>query len=190
MPLGEGRGQNVGLGDFCHILTLLPPVASVFHKHMSSSLERRSYFIRVKAILLRICKVIDYTYFIVPLHLWSRITCYGIDADHNVTTFISIERKRKISDSVLWQKPLHRQKNPKKQRDNTKTPPKPSITQRLRTDLGRSVGVTIAKPNGVVKPVYGIPTFFTNRKSRVIIRTHIQKSINNPPCKGRGPTAN
>ena len=32
----------------------------------------------------------------------------------------------------------------KKQRDNTKTPPKTSITQRLRTDLGWSVGVTIA----------------------------------------------
>ena len=27
--------------------------------------------------------------------------------------------------------------------DNTKTPPKPSITQRSRTDLGRSVGVTV-----------------------------------------------
>ena len=32
----------------------------------------------------------------------------------------------------------------KKQSDNTKTPPKTSITQRLRTDLGRSVEVTIA----------------------------------------------
>ena len=32
----------------------------------------------------------------------------------------------------------------KKQRETTKTPPKTSITQRLRTDLGRSVGVTIA----------------------------------------------
>ena len=32
----------------------------------------------------------------------------------------------------------------KKQRDNTKTPPKTPITQQLRTDLGRSVGVTIA----------------------------------------------
>ena len=31
-----------------------------------------------------------------------------------------------------------------KQHDNTKTPPKSSITQRLRTDLGRSVGVAIA----------------------------------------------
>ena len=32
----------------------------------------------------------------------------------------------------------------RKQRDNTKTPPKTSITQRLRTDLGPSVGVTKA----------------------------------------------
>ena len=29
-----------------------------------------------------------------------------------------------------------------KQKKNTKTPPKSSVTQRLRTDLGRSVGVT------------------------------------------------
>ena len=36
MSLGVGQGQNVRLGDFCHILTLLPPGASVFHKHMSS----------------------------------------------------------------------------------------------------------------------------------------------------------
>ena len=46
----------------------------------------------------------------------------------------------------------------KKQRENTKTPPKTPMTQRLRTDLGRSVGVTIATQTGVVKPVYGIPT--------------------------------
>ena len=32
----------------------------------------------------------------------------------------------------------------KKQHDNTKTPPKTSITQRLRTDLGRSAGATTA----------------------------------------------
>ena len=47
----------------------------------------------------------------------------------------------------------------KKQRDNTKTPPKTLITQRLRTDLGRSVGGNDSYPTGVVKPVYGIPTF-------------------------------
>ena len=32
----------------------------------------------------------------------------------------------------------------KKQSDNTKTPQKISITQRMRTDLGRSVGLTTA----------------------------------------------
>ena len=46
----------------------------------------------------------------------------------------------------------------RKPKDNTQTPPKTSITQRLRTDLGRSVGVT-SHPTGVVKPVYGYPTF-------------------------------
>ena len=33
---GVVRGQDLGLRVFCHILTLLPPGASVFHKHMSS----------------------------------------------------------------------------------------------------------------------------------------------------------
>ena len=36
VPLRVGRGQNVGLGDFCHIMTMLSPGGSVFHKHMSS----------------------------------------------------------------------------------------------------------------------------------------------------------
>ena len=35
MPLGVGRGQNVGLRGFCHSLTLFLPGAYVFHKHMS-----------------------------------------------------------------------------------------------------------------------------------------------------------
>ena len=48
--------------------------------------------------------------------------------------------------------------NSKTKGQHTQTPPKISITQRLRTDLGRSVGVT-SNPTGVVKPVYGIPTF-------------------------------
>ena len=34
--LGVGRGQNVGLRELCHIVTLLSPGASVFPKHMSS----------------------------------------------------------------------------------------------------------------------------------------------------------
>ena len=66
---------------------------------------------------------------------------------------LTYKRKTKRSDSVLWQKPLHQQKNPKS-KVTTKTLPKTSITQRLRTDLGRSVGVTAAShPTGVVKPI-------------------------------------
>ena len=46
-----------------------------------------------------------------------------------------------------------------KHRDNIKNGTKMSITQRLRTDLGRSVGVTAVNPTGVVKPVYERSTF-------------------------------
>ena len=35
MHLGVGQGQNEGLRAFCHILTLFPPGAFMFHKHMS-----------------------------------------------------------------------------------------------------------------------------------------------------------
>ena len=55
---------------------------------------------------------------------------------------IYIKRKRKRSDSVLWQKPIHQQKCQKAKVTTQTTPQKSSITQRLRTDLGRSVGVT------------------------------------------------
>ena len=43
-----------------------------------------------------------------------------------------------------------------------KTSPKTLITQRLRTNLGRSVGLTAVKPTGVVKPVYERSTFPLN----------------------------
>ena len=36
---GVGWGQIVWLREFCHILTLLPPGASTFHKHMSSCIN-------------------------------------------------------------------------------------------------------------------------------------------------------
>ena len=52
------------------------------------------------------------------------------------------------------------------------TPQKSSIKQRLRTDLGRSVGVTTATQPGVVNLVYG-PNLPTPRNNRVIKRTHI-----------------
>ena len=71
---------------------------------------------------------------------------------------MEIKRKRRRSDPVLWQNPLYQQKI-RKPKDNThKSYQKLRLRQRLRTDLGRSVGVT-SNPTGVVKPVYGIPTF-------------------------------
>ena len=51
-PWGVGQGQNVGLRDFCHNWTLLPPGASVFHKHMSSSLLKTQFVAKWKSILL------------------------------------------------------------------------------------------------------------------------------------------
>ena len=46
----------------------------------------------------------------------------------------------------IWLSPVTKNPTPteqsKKHRNNIKTPPKTSITQLLRTDLGRSVGVT------------------------------------------------
>ena len=53
------------------------------------------------------------------------------------------EKKEEIWLSPMTKAPTPNEKS-KKQRDNTKTPQKTSITQRLQTDLGRSAGVTIA----------------------------------------------
>ena len=56
----------------------------------------------------------------------------------------------------------------------TKTPPKPSIMQRLQADLGRSVGVATATQlvwlNGLRDP-----NLVTNRKSCVFKRAYIEK---------------
>ena len=52
-------------------------------------------------------------------------------------------KRRDLTQSYDKRPYTHRKKS-KKQHDNEKTPPKTSITQRLRTDLGRSVVVTIA----------------------------------------------
>ena len=54
-----------------------------------------------------------------------------------------VDKKEEIWLSPMTKAPTPTEKS-KKQRDNTKTPPKTSITQRLRTDLGRSVRVATA----------------------------------------------
>ena len=60
----------------------------------------------------------------------------------------------------------------KKQRDNTKTVPKTSITQRLRTDFGWSVGVTTVTTLDWLNRFQAI-NLPSNCKSRVIKLTHI-----------------
>ena len=83
----------------------------------------------------------------------------------------STKRKRKRSDSVLWQKPLHQQKCQKGKVTTQTTPQKSSIKQRLRTDLGRSVGVTTATQ---LVWLTGLRAHLpTNRNSRLIKRTHV-----------------
>ena len=56
------------------------------------------------------------------------------------------QRNRKEKKEEIWLSTVTKTPTPteqsKKQRDNIKTPPKTLITQLLRTDLGRSVGVT------------------------------------------------
>ena len=52
------------------------------------------------------------------------------------------KRERKRSNSFLWQKPLHSQKTKTKPKWQNKNATKTTITQRLPTELGRSVGVT------------------------------------------------
>ena len=61
-----------------------------------------------------------------------------------ITHRLDIRTKRRRSDSVLWIKPLHQQKCQKGKVTTKTMPQKSSIKQQLRTDLGRSVGVTTA----------------------------------------------
>ena len=132
-------------------------------------------------------------------HTWSlntlidqkvdvNLVCYLL-WDEQLHTNVHGQRKRRRSDPVLWQNPLYQQKI-RKPKDNAQTPPKTSITQRLRTDLGRSVGVT-SHPTGVVKPINGYPTFPLTAKA-VQSKGHredpnrldiiVQHSVT-PPCK-------
>ena len=75
------------------------------------------------------------------------------------------EKKKEIWLSPMTKTPITTANS--KTNGQHKTPPKTSITQRLRTDLGRSVVVAI-----VIQLVW-LNRFPTNHKSRVIKRTHI-----------------
>ena len=82
-----------------------------------------------------------------------------------------IKTERRRSDPVLWQKPLYQQKCQRDKVTTQTTPQKSSIKQQLRTDLGRSVGVTTATQ---LVWLTGLRAHLpTPRNSRVIKRTHI-----------------
>ena len=70
------------------------------------------------------------------------------------------EKKEEIWLSPMTKAPTPKEKS-KKESDNTKTPPKTSITQRLQTDFRT---VSWVNDTGIVKPVYGIPTFSLTAK--------------------------
>ena len=65
--------------------------------------------------------------------------------DINIGIIVKIVKRKKVD---IWLSPMTKAPTPteksKKQRDNIKNATKTSITQRLRTDLGRSVWVTTA----------------------------------------------
>ena len=58
-----------------------------------------------------------------------------------------LEEKKEIWLSPMTKAPIPTENKKKTQSDNTKTPPKTSITQWLQTDIERSVGVaTVTQP--------------------------------------------
>ena len=104
-----------------------------------------------------------------------------------IVTIPDEEKKKQI-----WLSPITKTPIPTENSENNgqhKTPPKTSITQPLRTDFWRSVGIT-TDIQLVWLNRFTVPNIPTNRKSRLIKRTHIQKFVNNPPYVDWGPTSN
>ena len=82
---------------------------------------------------------------ILPKHFlcyFRTANLFPFQIDGSNETLIGREKGRCMTKS--YEQSLKPAENKKKQRDNTKNAPKTSITQRLWTDLERSVGVTTA----------------------------------------------
>ena len=104
----------------------------------------------------------------------------------------NIKRKRKRSDSVLWPKPIHQQENPKNNVTTQKKPPRTSITRRLRTDLGGSVGVTTSTKllwlNSISKNIRTsaragyAPPVWMRAQVKGLKETNIQRGRGSGPC--------
>ena len=107
---------------------------------------------------------------LLPLQLTVLSRCNNCERE---SAFPRSREKRTRAYSVLWRKPLYQQKI-QQPIDNTQPPPKTSITQRLWTNLGRSVGVTTA-----IQQVWlnRVPILPINRNRRVIKRAHNSKFV-------------
>ena len=104
--------------------------------------------------------------------------------NHLYLFFAMFIQRGVYSKKEIWLRPMTKAPTPteksKKQCENTKTPPKTSISQRLRTNLGRSVGITIVTQL-VWLNRFTDPNLPTNYKIREINRTRIWKFVNNHP---------
>ena len=101
------------------------------------------------------------------------LTIQGMKILPKVSTYTRREKGRDLTQS--YDKSPYTDR--KLQKASWKTPPKSSITQRVRTDLGRSVGLTAVNQTGVVKPGLRALTPPTHRKSSVINRTWHDRTI-------------
>ena len=170
-------GQDQVSGGVSVLCWLAAPVA-MFYGNLQNSITRSKSVLKSSSVISsQICAMSDQPR--VPPHMAmpQNVMQHPGEGDPTMPDEIPIstiklpERKRKRSDSVLWQKPLHQQQCQKGKVTTQTTPQKSSITQRLRTDFGRSVGVTTATQ---LVWLTGLRAHLpTNRNNRLIKRTHV-----------------
>ena len=74
MPLGVGRGQNVGLRDFCHILTLLPPGHPC--NGVSQTLVLFPTFVAISDLTLCISSHFCFNFFTFLFYFTRKLLCF------------------------------------------------------------------------------------------------------------------
>ena len=125
----------------CTLFTSVELVQSVFwcqrtvsFKHLFINFNIKKFQLLSSSILFSLAYGIFLLKLMRYMRIYSSCECFILRA-------VGVKRKRRRSDSVLWQKTLYLKKI-RKPMHNSKTRTKTSFTQLLRTDLGRSVGVT------------------------------------------------
>ena len=144
----QGQGQCTHSQNLCpgHY-SFHPSWNSIFHTAfvhdpgMCSDLAARAY-LQGQGYSAQITKICNPYSNVGSIYLFHTIVAQRMY--HDLDPGYISKRKRKRSDSVLWQKPLHPQKNPKSNMTTKKKQRKTAITRLLRTDLGQSVGVMTA----------------------------------------------